>query len=496
MIENLLSGAELVFQPTALLLIIAGVLIGITMGSIPGMTATMTVAILVSFTFGMSPVEGMMLLLGIYGGALYAGSIPAILIRTPGTPSAAATVFDGFPLAEKGQAGRAIGIATIASFFGGLFSVIVLATFSPVIANLANEFHSVEYFALAFFGLTIIAAVSGDSVVRGMIAGLLGIFISLIGIDPQYGLPRYTAGISGLQGGVDLIAMMIGVFGIAEGLRRYKLGIETGAADMKQEVTRLVPSLADIKTILAPSTLSSVIGAFIGAVPGAGGDIASFVTYNEVKRWFKGDVSFGEGNINGVAAAESGNNASTGGALIPTLTLGIPGDTVGAILIGALLVHGIRPGPALFEGETQLVYAIFVGFAVVYFAILVFGLFGAHLWVRILNFPARYIWPAIFVLCAVGAYSMRGGIFEVYIMAIAGVLGYILISQNYPIAPMILGLILGPIAESNLRRALVVSGGDLTPFYTRPLGATILALALLSLTWPMISTRLKRRNIM
>ncbi|WP_336037208.1 tripartite tricarboxylate transporter permease [Halobacterium yunchengense] len=488
-LAGLAEGAALVFQPFPLLLILVGVFIGIIMGSIPGMTATMTVGVLVSFTFGMQPTEGMMLLLGIYGGALYAGSIPAILIRTPGTPSAAATIFDGFPMAQQGRAGKAIGIATVASFVGGAVSVVLLTFIAPQIAQFALEFRSPEYFALAFFGLTIIASVSGDSVVKGMITGLMGMLIATVGLDPTTGFPRFTFDITVLTSGIQFIAVMIGLFGLAEAFNRYREGIDQ--LEVEQDLSDVTPSLSDLREIKGTVFGSSVAGTFIGALPGAGGDIASFVTYNETKRWAKKVTPpFGEGNLRGVAAAESGNNASTGGALVPTLVLGIPGDSVTAILIGALLVHGIRPGPGLFEDETGLVFSIFIGFFLVYVVILVAGLLGTHLWVRVINFPAQYLWPVIIVLCVVGSFALRGGIFDVWTMVAAGLLGFVLRMDGYPLAPMVLGLILGPIAESNLRRSLQLSDGSWEIFYTSPLAMAILVLAALSLFTPVISKRL------
>jgi len=492
-VGNLLQGVAIVFQPFAFGLIVLGVLIGMTMGSLPGMTATMTVAVLVSFTFGMEPAEGMMLLLGIYGGALYAGSIPAILIRTPGTPSAAATVFDGFPLAERGLAGRAIAVATVASFVGGAVSVVLLAALAPQIASVAIEFGSAEYFALAVFGLTIIASVSGDSLVKGLVSGLLGMLLATVGLDPVLAYPRFSFGFEPLTSGIQFIAVMIGLFGIAEGFLRYQRGIE--GEQVSQELSNVIPDWSDLSKIRNVVVGSSVAGAFIGAIPGAGGDIASFVTYNEAKRWVEGAAeTFGDGDIRGVAAAESGNNASTGGALIPTLTLGIPGDSVTAILIGALMVHGIRPGPGLFQDEPGLVYAIFVGFFTVYVVILVFGLVGARYWARLIDFPGKYLWPAIFVLSIVGAFALRGNVLDVWVALGAGALGYVMRVEDYPLAPMVLGLILGPIAEVNLRRSLQLSGGSLEIFYSEPLTLGILILAAVSLVLPFVQAWRGKRS--
>ena len=479
-----------VAEPMTLLLLVLGVLIGIFMGSLPGMTATMTVAVLVSFTFSMDPIPGMMLLLGIYGGALYAGSIPAILIRTPGTPSAAATVFDGFPLAERGKAGQAISVATVASFVGGAISVLLLMFVAPQIAAFALNFASPEYFALAVFGLSIIASVSGDSLIKGLISGLLGMFLATVGLDPVMASPRFTFGYEVLTSGIQFIAVMIGLFGIAEGLYRYQSGLDDDGAS--QEITDILPGLAVLERILPVAVASSIVGTVVGAIPGAGGDIASFVTYNESKRWIK-DNTFGDGDIRGVSAAESGNNSSTGGALIPTLTLGIPGDSVTAILIGALMVHGIRPGPGLFQEEPELVYSIFVGFFLVYVVILIVGLLGARFWARIIDFPSKYLWPVIFVLSLVGAYALRGNPLDIWTAIGAGVLGYVMRVEDYPLAPMVLGLILGPIAEVNLRRSLQLSGGEVSIFVDSPLAMVILGLSLLSLSYPIVRRVRERR---
>lgn len=488
---NLLGAVSSVTEPVTLLLLLAGVLIGIIMGSLPGMTATMTVAVLVSFTFSMEPIPGMMLLLGIYGGALYAGSIPAILIRTPGTPSAAATVFDGFPLAQQGKAGQAISIATVASFIGGAISVILLTFVAPQIAAFALEFASPEYFALAVFGLSIIASVSGDSIIKGLISGLFGMFLATVGLDPVMAAPRFTFGYEFLTSGIQFIAVMIGLFGIAEGLYRYQSELTENEAG--QEVTDIVPSRNVLKRVLPLSLASSVGGTIIGAIPGAGGDIASFVTYNESKRWLD-DGTFGKGDIRGVAAAESGNNSSTGGALIPTLTLGIPGDSVTAILIGALMVHGIRPGPDLFQDEPELVYSIFVGFFLVYIVILIVGLLGARAWARIIDFPPKYLWPMIFMLSLVGAYALRGNPLDLWTAIGAGILGYVMRVEEYPLAPMVLGLILGPIAEVNLRRSLQLSNGSLSIFIDSPLAMVILILSIVSVLYPVVQQIQNKRT--
>jgi putative tricarboxylic transport membrane protein len=488
-LEYIIQGFANVMNPFVIGLMLVGISLGILMGSIPGMTATMTIAVLLSFTFTMEPAHGMMLLLGIYGGAVYAGSIPAILIRTPGTPSAAATIFDGYPLSQKGEAGRAIKVSTIASFVGGVISVLVLMFFSPVIANAALRFRSPEFFALAVFGLTIIANVSGDSLTKGMIAGLLGMLVASVGIDPISGYHRFTFDIPVLLTGVEFIAVMIGLFGIAEGLRKYAQGIDEDQEEVDQEITGVLPSLSDLRAIAPISTGSGVLGAFIGAIPGAGGDIAAFITYNEATRWLKNATpSFGDGNIRGVAAAESGNNGSTGGALIPTLTLGIPGDSVSAILIGALLVHDVNPGPGLYQEQPVLLYTIFVGFLLIYVFILLFGLLGANYWAQLINIPKQFLWPIILLLCVIGAIALRGNLFDAWVMLGSGVLGYAMRLRGYPLAPMVLGLILGPIAEENLRRSLTLSSGSPDIFLASPIALVILLLSAATVLLPVVRT--------
>lgn len=486
-LDYITQGLVNVMDPIIIGLMVVGIFLGILMGSIPGMTATMTIAVLLSFTFTMEPAQGMMLLLGIYGGAVYAGSIPAILIRTPGTPSAAATIFDGHPLSQKGEAGRAIRVSTIASFVGGVISVLALMFFSPVIADAALQFQSPEFFALAVFGLTIIASVSGDSLTKGMISGLLGMLIATMGIDPITGYHRFTFDVPELLTGVEFIAVMIGLFGIAEGLRKYAEGIDEDQDEITQDVSGVLPSLSDLRAIVPVSTGSGVLGALIGAIPGAGGDIAAFITYNEATRWLKNATpSFGDGNIRGVAAAESGNNASTGGALIPTLTLGIPGDSVSAILIGALLVHDVNPGPGLYQDQPELLYTIFVGFLLIYVFILLFGLLGANYWAQVINIPKQFIWPIILLLTVIGAIALRGNLFDAWVMLGAGVLGFAMRLRGYPLAPMVLGLILSPIAEENLRRSLSLSNGSPDIFLNSPLALVILLLSVATILLPTV----------
>lgn len=474
------AGFEAVLQPLPLALILLGLAVGLTVGALPGLTATMAVAVLLPFTFALDPVPGMMLLLGVYGGALYAGSIPAILIRTPGTPSAAATLIDGHPMAQQGQAGQALGISVVASAVGGMLGVVMLALFAPRLADFALSFGPAEYLMLSVFALTIIASLSEGMLVKGLISGFLGLGIATIGVDPIQAYPRFSFGNTQLGGGIEFIAVLIGLFGVAEALTQFER--LRGSADGRTELGSFRLGLGRLRR-LVPTTLgSSLLGFFVGVLPGTGGDIGSFVAYNETRRFARGEKRFGRGDPRGVAAAESANNASTAGALVPMLTLGIPGDSVSAILIGAITVHGLRPGPQLFGGSPDLVYGIFIGFFIAYALLLLLGLVGIRLWAQMMRVPTSFLWPTVLVLSVVGAYALRTSSFDVFVMLLAGVLGYFMLKGGYPLAPLVIGIIVGPIAEAGYRRAMIISGGSydwlLHPIPLVLLGLTLASLAL------------------
>jgi len=485
--EAILSGLELLLQPLPLLMLFSGVIGGIVVGALPGLTATMGVAILVPFSFGMEPVPGLLMLLGLYAGAIYGGSVSAILINTPGTPSAAATIIDGTPLFNRGEAGRAIGMATFASVFGGIGSAIFLVTLAPLLSRFALAFSAPEYFSLAVLGITIIGSISSGSLAKGLLSGCIGLIIATIGMDPIQGYTRYTFGTVNLMGGVPFIPALIGLFAVSEAITQFERLVEP----IKEEVNlkKLIPSLSDVKRVIRTMLKSTVIGTFVGALPGAGGDIASFVCYNEAKRSSKHPETFGTGEIEGVAAAESGNNASTGGALIPTLSLGVPGDSVTAIIIGALMVQGLRPGPLLFRDHLDIVNALFIGFiaANVFFGI--FGLMMAGFLSKLIMISKRSLIPIIMVLAIVGSFAMQNNVFDIFLMLILGIFGYLVRKINVPLGPIVLALILGPMVEENFRKSLVMSYGDYSVFLMRPISAVLLLLALISVVTTLIRER-------
>ena len=480
MLSLLWNGLLTTFSFSVFPFLVIGVTGGIVIGALPGLTATMGVAVLLPFTFGMEATRALVMLCGIYIGAIYGGSISAILLKTPGTPAAAATVLDGYELARKGEAAKALSVSAIASFVGGLVSTVMLITISPVLASFALRFGAPEYFALAVFGLSIIASISGKSPVKGLLAGMLGLLISTVGLDPVTSYPRFTFGQINLYNGFAIIPVLIGLFALAEAFVQMEKIFEKAQA-IDTHFKHGMVSLKETISLLPIMIKSALIGTFIGAIPGAGADIAAFVTYNEARRSSKRGNEFGTGCIEGVAAPEAGNNGVTGGAMVPLLTLGVPGDAVTAILLGALIIQGLQPGPLLFTKNADIVYGLFSSLLVGNVLMLLFGLLGVRLFCRVVELPKRIIIPVIVTLSIVGAYSMNNSIFDVWVCIGFGIIGYIMQKVDMPSSPIILAVILGPMAESNLRRAVLMYQGSYSFLWTRPIGVVFLALAALSL---------------
>lgn len=482
MFENLLAGFTLIFHLQPIMMIFFGVFLGIIIGALPGLTATMGVAIFLPLTFFMAPVPGISFLLGIYCGGIYGGSITAILIKTPGTPAAAATVLDGFTLARNGHALKALQMALYASTISGLVSAASLIFISPPLAQIALRFGPPEYFALGFFGLTIVASVSGGSLIKGLIAASLGIIISFVGLDPVTGSPRLTFGTVTLQSGFNLIPALIGLFALSE----VMIQADEGLKQKDQEVLGVSGeslTFRELKSCLVTILRGSLIGIFVGATPATGAAVAAFASYNEAVRTSKRRSEFGKGCLEGVAAAESGNNGVTGATLIPLLTLGIPGDTVTAVLLGALMVQGLTPGPLLFQNKAsaEIIFGIFAGLVIANLILLLLGAIGVRFFYRVAKIPGVYLYPTIFSLCCIGAFAVNTQIFDVYAMVGFGFMGYIMHKLKFPVAPVLLALILGPMTESNLRRGLVAAGGNYWNFFMRPITLIVLGLSLASI---------------
>ncbi len=473
-----LAQAEL-FQPHVLFMLFCGVCGGIAVGSMPGLTATMAVAIMTSFTFHMDAISAIMTLIGVYFGGIYGGSISAVLLHIPGTPSAVMTARDGYPMALRGEGGRAIGIATWSSFMGGLIGMILLMLFAPLISKFALRFSAPEYFALAVFGLSIVASISDKSLTRGLIAALLGILICLSGVDPMTGMARFTFGLPDLYSGFQFIPVMIGLFGLSEILTQLSSQEYRFVA---QKLTKIIPSWSQIKQLNVTILRSALIGVGIGALPGTGGAIASFVAYNSARNNSNKPEKFGQGVPQGIAASEAANNASCGGALMPMLTLGIPGDAITAILIGALILHNVQPGPMLFVSNPEVVYSIYTGgiLASLFMATVGF-LLAARLFARLISFPRYVLLPIILILCIVGSFAVNNSLFDVYVMIGFGVVGYIAKNLGIPLTPLVLGVVLGPILEENLRTAIVMSQGEFIFFLTRPIAVFFILVTVFSL---------------
>ncbi len=474
-----------VLNPVCLLSILGGVAMGISFGAMPGLTSTMGVALLMPITFSMEPHIGMLLLIGIFCGAIYGSSITAILINTPGTPSAAATVLDGYKFTERGEAGRALGISTVASFGGGIISGVILILVAPQLAQIALKFNAPESFALAFFGLSIIASISGKDMVKGLMSGTLGLLLSLIGMDNVTAYTRFSFGSTYLMGGLAFIPVLVGLFALSQCfLTVEEIYVErTKAARTRNPL----PTLKDLKTIAPTILRAGLTGTFIGIIPGAGGDISAFVSYDMERRVSKHPEKFGTGIPEGIAAPEASNNGTTGGALIPLLTLGIPGDANTAVMLGALMMHNLTPGPQLFLTKAETVNTLFAGFMLANVCMLILGFLGQPLFVKIVSIPKRVLVPVIIVMCTVGSFAINNNYYDIIIMLIAGIVGYFMSKGGYPLSPIVLALILGPMAEGNFRRSLVMSQGSYSIFLQRPFSAAFIIIGILSLLWPIIS---------
>lgn len=472
-----------------------GVLIGIIIGVLPGMGPPVAISLAIPLTFGFDPLIGMSVMLGIYKGGTYGGSISAILINTPGTPAASATVLDGYPLAQQGKAGKALDIALYGSVFGDAFSILLLCVIAQPIASIASRFGPVELFSLLLFAMTIIAGLAGSSMLKGLIAAGLGLAFSMVGVDPVDGLPRFAFDTPFLEAGLNIIPLIVGLFAISEQMKQ--VGAQAGGTDcLAAALEGKHPddghaTLQDVKTV-APVFLSgSLIGASIGALPGTGAATAAFMNYGLARKRSKSPELFGKGSIEGVAAAESANNAVCGGALVPMLTLGIPGDVVTAILMGALMVHGIQCGPSVFTEHRAFVFTLFGMLFVSVIMLLIFGKLACKVCRRLACLPGHYISPVVLLLCVAGTYAIAFNMADVWVMAAFGILGFVLLRLDVPLPPFIIAFILAPKMEQSLRQALLISGGDPSVLVTHPISALFLGLTVFAIARIVLSARKK-----
>ncbi|RQW71186.1 C4-dicarboxylate ABC transporter permease [Halomonas sp. YLB-10] len=488
MLESFLSGLGVVFQPMNLLILTSAVFIGFIGGALPGISGVILVVILLPVTYGMEPTQAFMLLTAIYGSTVFSGLITAILYRAPGTPEAVMTAFDGYPMTQQGEAGKALGIGVLSSAVGGLVGTIALIIFTPMLASVALKFSSPEYFALAILGLTVVASLGGR-LILGLIGATLGLLIATIGIDPLTGTSRYTFDNLNLAEGVGLIPVIVGLFAVSEVMKRSL------SRDAEQPLTKVKIKIFDapiLKKIGVTLSRSSILGVIIGILPGIGASTAAMVSYSETVRWSKHPEKFGKGAPEGIAAPEAANNAAAMGALVPLFALGIPGSGTTAIILGAFIMHGLQPGPMFMLTSSDLIYAVFAGLFVVNFMILAFSKPFIKLFTRLLNVPYSALGPIILMCCIVGTYSVRNSMFDVWLMLGFGVLGFLLEKIKFPLVSIILGLVLGPIAESELRRSLAMSQGDLGIFFSRPISASLIAIAVLLLGTTIVIALRKR----
>lgn len=449
-------------DPWLLFLTAAGTLAGIYVGAIPGLSVTMATSILISFTFKWQVNEALALIAGVFVGGVYGGSRTAILLNIPGAPSAIATALEGYPMAKRGEAGEAIGLTTVMSVFGGFVGIVALALFAPIISSFAIQFNSRDYLLLGLIGILLVGTLSGESFAKGAFAGALGVLIGMVGLDPMTAEGRFTFGSITLMGGIPYVAAMIGFFGVAEALSQlHNLDLPV----VKQKIDRIIPKLSDVKRYFRLALRASGIGTIIGALPGTGGDIAALLAYDDARRSTKNpEVPFGQGCKEGLVAPEVANNAAVGGSFVPMLTLGIPGDAVTAVIIGALFIHGLKPGPLLLIETPHLFWFTVGNLALANIFLLIFGLTGIKVFTKIVECPKAILIPLIIVLSAVGTYAIQNNPSHVYWMLGFGVAGYFLKTYGFQVGPIILGVILGPMMDSNYRRAMIGARGDVGTF--------------------------------
>ena len=494
MLQYIGPATGLLFTLENILWINIGVFVGSVFAAIPGLSVILCVILFLPVTYTMTAIPGMMFLLGIYCAGGYGGSVSAILINTPGTPHAAATMLDGHPLSRKGRTKAALKIALYASTFGGVFSALMLLFLGPQVAKIAAQLGTAEYFMVCVFGLTIIAGVSGKSIIRGLVSACLGLLISCIGTDPMTSYDRFTFGIPRLYLGLDLAVCLIGLFALVEILAKAekKLGelrLDTAKMHDDGKISR-----QEYKRMVRPVIMSSIIGVLVGIIPGTGASEASWFSYNTAKNLSKHPEEFGNGSVEGIAAAESANNAVTGATLIPLLTLGIPGDTNTAVLLGALTMQGIAAGPQLFTQHSEWVYTIMLGLIIVNIFMYLQGRAFIQGFVNITRVPTSTLVPILVVLCVIGAFAIDYSAFNAIFMVGVGIFGYFMIKLDMPMTPMVIGLVLGKLCESNLRRALIVSKGSWATFFTSPISCFFILLSVFMLLFPYVKKKLAARK--
>ena len=481
--------------PGVLFYLMVGTVAGYVIGVLPGLSATMGVALLTPLTFWLPEEQGFAMLIGVFNAGVFSGGISAILINTPGTPASIATTFDGYEMTKQGKPGLALGLNTIFSCICGWIGTLVLMLAAFPLAKFALKFGPAEFFALAIFGLTMMVSVSQQSIVKGLLTGFLGLLLSTIGTDPMLGMPRFTFNIAEIMDGISFIAVMIGMFGLGEVLFQMYNGENRGQAQKIQSLGRVLPTWEEFKRCIPGSVIGSIISVIVGAIPGTGGDIAGLIGWDQAKRMSKKPEEFGKGSPEGVAVTCLANNACLGGSLVTMMTLGVPGESISAVLLGSLMMYGMDPGPALFTENRSFVMTFMVLMMLAYVIIMVLGLATAKYSTALINLKKEIVWLTVIALCVIGSYAMNSSFVDVLIMAVSGLLGFFFRKLNFPLGPIILGLLLGRMAESNFRRALSLGGMSYKLFYTKPISVILLLLAVLAVVTPVYKNYKAKKQI-
>ncbi|MGA1206767.1 MAG: tripartite tricarboxylate transporter permease [Litorivicinaceae bacterium] len=494
-LSNLTFGFETILSPETLVYCFLGVTVGMLIGVLPGIGAMAAISMLLPITFYLEPTQALIMLAGIYYGAQYGNSIASILLNTPGTPSGAVTALDGYPLAQQGKAGPALFITTLASFFGSCFAIICLAAFTPAIAQFALDFGSAEFFALMVFGLIAASTVAPGSRVKGLAMVVIGLLLGLVGTDVTSGALRFTFGMVELGDGLNLVAVAMGVFGVAEVINNLSRPQNKRQQPDALKIRQLIPSRSDLRLAIKPCLRGAPIGTFIGVLPGAGATIASYVAYGVETQIATDRTRFGKGAIEGIAAPEAANNAAAQAGFIPTLALGIPGDAVMALMLGALLIHGVNPGPGLITDHPEIFWGLLASFWVGNFMLLIMNIPLIGLWVKILSIPYKYLYPGVLMLVCVGVYSVNNNPFDLIVVFVFSAIGYGMVLARLSPAPMMLGLVLGPMMEENFRRAMLLARGDPLALIERPITGSLLAASVCLLLWPLFQRAIHRKTL-
>ena len=487
-------------KPSVFLYLFAGVFLGTVIGALPGLSATMGIALITPITFWLDKVDGFAMMMGLWNAAIFAGGITAILINTPGTPASLTQSWDGYPLYRQGKGGLALGINVIFSFFGGMISILLLILLAEPIARFTVKFGSAEYFMVALFGMSMMIAVSGNDVLKGLILGVLGVLLSTVGMDPILGRKRFTFGVTALGAGIDFIPVMIGLFGLAEvfyqifEFNREQHDKEREARKVNLALGRVLPSGREFLRWSPICTIAALVSTIVGAIPAAGGDIASVICWGNAKRFSKEGNNYGHGSMEGLAVSSTANNGVLGGAMTTMLTLGIPGDSVTAVLLGSLMMYGLTPGYSMFSENAKFTAQIMILMVLANLAFLIIGLLTAKASAKVLNMSQPTVWAAVSMLCIVGTYCINNRFLDVIIMFAMGLLGFCLKVFKFPDGPLVLGLLLGRTMEMNMRRALLIGGGKWSYFFTQRISCVLFILVVVTFCIPLVKTIIAKRK--